>query len=45
MMRERVVELYNLSSSLTLAESMEDICSIFSSALKKVRDFDIFALL
>ncbi len=44
-MRERVVELYNLSSSLTLAESMEDICSIFSSALKKVLNFDIFALL
>ncbi|MCD6481146.1 MAG: PAS domain S-box protein [Thermoplasmata archaeon] len=44
-MRERLVDLYNLSSSLTLAGSVEDICSIFSSALQKVLNFDIFALL
>ncbi len=44
-MQQRLLELYDLSSSLTLANSMEEICSIFSAALKKVMKFDNFALL
>jgi len=44
-MEKRLLGLYNLSSDLALANSFEELYSIFSSALKKVLKFDNFALL
>ena len=40
-----MIGLYQLSSQLVLANSREEICRIFSSALQKVLKFDTFALL
>ncbi len=44
-MEKRLLGLYNLSSDLALANSCEELYTIFSSALKKVLKFDNFALL